>query len=233
MTTYDSDGYGNLLDSSGNIIYIQDSSGLLMYDSTGSLVLAPQEVYADSASGIVAADSSDNLLIDADPIPKKYISHRGNLTGPVPFLENTVDHIDSAIRKGFFCEVDVWKVDNKLILSHDEPTDIELTTKQVGMDFFRDRQDRLLIHCKNSEALLHFIGLMGNKGIYNYFYHDSDAYNMTSHMWIIAYPGKPIPLDPDVQPTTIAMMPEIHNTDTTNFLGICSDYIENYYNSGA
>lgn len=231
MTIQDSDGYGNFLDSDGNIIPIMDSSGPLMYDSNGSLVSVPQDSAGES--NVIPADSADNILIDESPEPRIYISHRGNLTGPVPELENTVAHIDSAINKGFMCEVDVWKIEDKLVLSHDEPTYFDVMNKQVGMDFFYIRQDKLLIHCKNPEALIHFIGNFGSSGVYNYFYHDSDAYNMTSYQWIIAYPGKTIPLDPIIQPNTIAMMPEIHNTDTTDFRGICSDYIENYYNTGA
>jgi len=230
MTIQDSDGLGNLLDSDGNIAYIYDSDGSMMYDSDGNLIYVQQ----DSASVAIPADSDDNILIDEAIINKLYISHRGNLTGPVPELENTPSHIDSAIRKGFTCEVDVWKKNGVLVLSHDEPTDTDIVMKSVEQSFFRERQNKLLIHCKNPEAIIHFLGqTILNGPMYHYFYHDSDAYNITSQQAIIAYPGKDIPIDADIQPLSIAMMPEIHNTDTTNFLGICSDYIENYYNTGA
>ena len=39
---------------------------------------------------------------------KLYISHRGNLTGPIPEKENTVDYINDAIHQGFDVEIDIW-----------------------------------------------------------------------------------------------------------------------------
>ena len=45
---------------------------------------------------------------------------------------------------------------------------------------------------------------------------------LTSKSYIWAYPGK--------QPikNSIAVMPEIHNDDISQCLGVCSDYIQNY-----
>ena len=49
------------------------------------------------------------------------IAHRGNVNGPNPLLENTPEYIDAALKKHYLCEVDVWKINNKLYLSHDVP----------------------------------------------------------------------------------------------------------------
>jgi hypothetical protein len=58
------------------------------------------------------------------------------------------------------------------------------------------------------------------------FFHNTDAYTLTSRKWIWAYPDQPGTLSHP----TIAVLPEQHNTDVTNFDGICSDYIEQYKN---
>jgi hypothetical protein len=141
------------------------------------------------------------------------IAHRGNTNGPMESFENEPMYIDTAIKKGFDVEVDVWYVDGQLYLGHDKP--------QYGVDFrwFRDRLTKLWVHCKNIEAVLFF---KDNQYPFNYFWHENDTITLTSlnHIW--AYPSK--------QPIkkSIAVMPEIHNDDVTECIGICSDYIENY-----
>ena len=42
-----------------------------------------------------------------------YISHRGNVDGPVKDKENNIDHIQKALNKGFEVEVDVRFNKNK------------------------------------------------------------------------------------------------------------------------
>ena len=46
----------------------------------------------------------------------KIISHRGNLNGENPNLENTKQYIDTAMNEGFDVEVDLWNIDNKYYL---------------------------------------------------------------------------------------------------------------------
>jgi hypothetical protein len=141
------------------------------------------------------------------------IAHRGNINGPMESCENEPTYIDTAIKKGFDVEVDVWYIDGQLYLGHDKP--------QYGIDFrwFRDRLTKLWVHCKNIEAILFF---KDNQYPFNYFWHENDTITLTSlnHIW--AYPSK--------QPIkkSIAVMPEIHNDDITECIGICSDYIENH-----
>ena len=56
----------------------------------------------------------------------------------------------------------------------------------------------------------------------HYFWHQNDDITLTSKGYIWAYPGK--------QPikNSIAVLPEIHNDDISNCIGICSDIIEAY-----
>ena len=45
-----------------------------------------------------------------------FISHRGNLKGRVPDMENHPNHIRNALTKGFEVEIDVWYKDNDLLV---------------------------------------------------------------------------------------------------------------------
>ena len=149
-----------------------------------------------------------------------FISHRGNLTGPNPELENNPKYIDQAIVAGYHVEVDVWALENgKLFLGHDMPQ-YEMP-QQYGM-WLRDRSGMLWIHCKNLLAVEWF-----NKLDYNWFWHQNDTITLTSFGNIWAYPGK--------QPikNSIAVLPEIYNDDLSKCIGICSDYVKTYKDHGS
>ena len=141
------------------------------------------------------------------------ISHRGNIDGPNPKLENSPEYIQLAMEKGFDVEVDVWYKDNNWWLGHDEPT------YKVPLDFFF--HGSMWIHAKNIEALCRFEpwGL-------NAFWHQNDDYTLTGSNYIWAYPNKLVPEGFK----TIAVMPEWHDTDISKFEGICSDYVGKYRN---
>lgn len=145
----------------------------------------------------------------------KYIAHRGNINGPIESRENKPTYIDLAISKGYDVEIDIWFINDKFFLGHDKPQ------YEINIDWIDDRSHKLWIHCKNIEALSFF-----NKHDYdiNYFWHETDTVVLTSKRYIWAYPGK--------QPikNSIAVAPEINNDDTSQCLGICSDYIKNYKN---
>ncbi len=140
------------------------------------------------------------------------ISHRGNTNGKFESYENEPAYIDKAISEGFDVEIDVWMVEGQLFLGHDIP--------QYGItqDFLNKRYERLWIHCKNIEAMEWFNMIGG----FNYFWHEEDTLTLTSKGYMWVYPGK--------QPVvgSIAVMPEIHNDNLDNCIGICSDYIERY-----
>jgi len=142
-----------------------------------------------------------------------YISHRGNLTGRKPELENTPDYIHTALAQGYHCEVDVFEQDGELLLGHDDA--------QTPIDIQTLRTSGIIAHAKNLEA---FATMLQHD--VHCFFHNTDAYTLTSRKWIWAYPDQPGTLSHP----TIAVLPEQHNTDVTNFDGICSDYIEQYKN---
>jgi len=141
------------------------------------------------------------------------ISHRGNINGRLESWENEPTYIDSAISKGYDVEIDIWYKDNMLWLGHDKPD------YGINFKFIIDRISKLWVHCKNIESVIFFKECGYNV---NYFWHQGDDITLTSlnHIW--AYPGK--------QPikNSIAVLPELHNDNTTNCYGVCSDYIENF-----
>jgi hypothetical protein len=141
------------------------------------------------------------------------ISHRGNLNGNMDSRENEPTYIDLAISKGYDVEVDVWYKNNTLWLGHDTP--------QYGVDFrwFKDRINKLWLHCKNTEAIIFF---KDSQFDFNYFWHENDTITLTSKKYMWAYPGK--------QPITgsIAVMPEFYNDNIERCVGVCSDYIINF-----
>lgn len=141
------------------------------------------------------------------------ISHRGNINGRLESYENEPTYIDMAIMNGYDVEIDVWYKNKILFLGHDKP--------EYGIEFrwFRDRINKLWIHCKNVEALVYFKEC---KYDFNFFWHESDVVTLTSLNYIWAYPGKQPIKD------SIAVLPEIHNDNISECLGICSDNIQIY-----
>ena len=103
------------------------------------------------------------------------ISHRGNINGKIPEYENNPDYVDSAINLGYDVEIDLWWVDGRTYLGHDEPQ------YEVSDEWLRDRMDKLWVHCKNVE-LLNWI----RSTTLHYFWHEEDTLTLTSknHMWV-------------------------------------------------
>lgn len=141
----------------------------------------------------------------------KYISHRGNLMGPFPELENRPEYILNALNSGFECECDVWYADHAWWLGHDNP--------KYEINYLFLFTPGLWIHAKNMEALE---GLKHTN--LNYFWHENDKYTITSRGYIWAYPGSRI------SEQIICVMPENADPPYTgeqlqSALGICSDYV--------
>lgn len=141
------------------------------------------------------------------------ISHRSNLNGPhtAKYGENHPHSIAEAISQDFDVEVDVWLIDNKFLLGHDEPQ------YEVSLSFLNNTH--LWCHAKNLHALDE---LMKNK--LHCFFHDTDPATLTSKGWVWTYPGQLI-----LSERNIAVMPErINNYDISKCGGVCSDFIMSY-----
>jgi hypothetical protein len=142
-----------------------------------------------------------------------FISHRGNINGKNPSMENNPAYIDEAISAGYDVEIDIRIMSDKIYLGHDEPQ------YEVDYKWLADRYENLWIHCKNVESL-DFV----NNARLHWFWHEEDTLTLTSKGYVWVYPGK--------QPikNSIAVMPEINEDDVSLCIGICSDQIEKYKN---
>lgn len=143
-----------------------------------------------------------------------YIAHRGLIGGPDSGKENHPNQISYAIELGFDCEVDIWYVDNKLILGHDKP--------QYEINEYWLRNNHLWIHCKNSEALEWFYNC--KQWSYNYFWHEDDNYTLTSHGYIWTHPKAKL------LQSSVMVMPEHVDVSLNNAIqarchAICSDFV--------
>lgn len=140
------------------------------------------------------------------------ISHRGNINGKNPDKENHPDYILEAIKQGYECEVDVWRVEDRYWLGHDQ-ADYEI-------DFLFLTNPKLWIHAKNVHALT---SLMYSN--VNVFWHQEDDYTITNKGYVWAYPGKYVL----PESKAIAVLPEQSpGFNVSNFSGVCSDYIKDY-----
>jgi len=137
------------------------------------------------------------------------ISHRGNISGPQPKLENTIAYIEQAIDQGFDVEIDVCKWDGEYFyLGHDKPGEA------VSPSWFYFKP--VWVHAKDHTALNELI----KRGIHC-FWHNTDRYTLTSEGCIWTYPGEP------GGENCICVHPE-QREDWQEFAGICGDNIKKY-----
>jgi len=167
----------------------------------------------------------------------KIISHRGNLVSQkklnrqVGFFynedigdtnykirkrePNTKSAIEQALEYCDMVEVDVWLIGNNWYLGHDLPTE------QISWDYIVDHMDKLLLHCKNVEALGKLVHVQREFLLSNlhFFWHDKDKYTLTSQNVLVAYPGSVVVVN------CINMMPENagYRVPSNGCWGVCTD----------
>lgn len=144
----------------------------------------------------------------------RFISHRGNLDGKNPSRENAPDYVEEALKKGFDVEVDLRFHLGKMYLGHDLPQ------YEISDDWISRHSSNLWVHCKDSDSLGHCI----NNG-YHCFFHNIDAYTITSRGFVWAYPGMSIS-----SRLCICVMPENKEGSVGllmhDYYGTCSDVIQ-------
>ena len=148
-----------------------------------------------------------------------FIAHRGNTNGPVPSLENNPDYIDKALQAGFYSEVDVRKCESSetFIVGHD------FGEYQLDISWFLQRREKLFIHAKDLSTYAYFLS---DNQVWHVFWHQNDAYTMTSSGYIWAYPGS------ELNDKCICVMPETASYSSEQLsicAGICSDYVASMY----
>lgn len=136
------------------------------------------------------------------------ISHRGNLKGINKKTENSPNQILKAISFGFDVEIDCWYIDNQLFLGHD------YGAYEIDLLFLEKIKERAWIHCKNLKALLFF-----QKTDFNYFWHQSDKYALTSKKYIWTYPNV------EYAPNSFIVDLDLSFVDKERLpTGICTDF---------
>lgn len=141
----------------------------------------------------------------------KIISHRGNIKGPLPSKENTLNYILNALIS-FDVEIDVRMLGDKLMLGHDEPL------HSIDLDFLIDNRESLWVHCKDINSL----EFLKNHEI-NCFSHSSSDFVLSSQNYILTAPDGPRSAN------SIIMMPELSSKPFKGgYLGVITDYPESY-----
>ena len=138
------------------------------------------------------------------------ISHIGNINGKDVENENNPLYIDRALGKGYDVEVDVWYVNGKWYLGHDEPT------YEIELDYLKD--NNLWCHAKNIDAL----NEMTQYSDIHSFWHQGDDVTLTSKNFLWTSPNK------QLTENSICVLPELNKQTPTDVFGICSDYIIKY-----
>lgn len=151
----------------------------------------------------------------------KFISHRGNLTGPNLERENSPDYILEALNKNYDVEIDVRIINDKIYLGHDHPQ------YEININFLLNNTSKLWCHCKNVEAMT----LLHNNNLHC-FSHDKDPFVFTNQGIIWAYPSvthitNAISVLPEWYTDKLNPYTEFKNDE--KHLGLCSDYVEFYY----
>jgi hypothetical protein len=144
----------------------------------------------------------------------KWIAHRGNINGINTERENHPDYIDEAISLGYDVEIDMWWIDGRTYLGHDEPQ------YEVDDMWLAERVDKLWVHCKNIELLNWIV----NTSL-NYFWHTIDSYTLISNKMVLVKPGEKL-----IQ-SSICCMPEWgYVGDITKCHAIMTDEIITFKN---
>ena len=137
------------------------------------------------------------------------ISHRGNVNGRKPELENGQRYCQAAIDAGYNVEIDVHFYDGILWTGHDRPQ------YRVDDDFLL--QEEVWCHAKDIMALRRLLELETHC-----FFHQNDPVTLTSKGYMWTYPTQPL------TEKSICVKPEVQLIALKHSAGICSDVIEKY-----
>lgn len=159
------------------------------------------------------------------------ISHRGNINGVTPHLENHPHFIEKAIKEGYDVEIDIRFSKEQLWLGHDEPQ------YPITLEWLFDHKQKLWIHCKDFASLAILLPLD-----LRIFYHQKEDYTIISDKHIWAHP-KEVTVPQGTQGTKpntpvvhgvldgqciipLLSKKEIEKWTPQPIYGVCSDYIQ-------
>jgi len=137
------------------------------------------------------------------------ISHRGNINGPNPEMENDPRYIENTLARGYNVEVDVWSKGSDFYLGHDNPQ------SQVSEMFLK--HGSIWCHAKDIKTFHKLIEIGAHC-----FSHDQDEVALTTKGYLWSTYGK------DMTDKSICVMPPRNVELPKNIVGVCSDYVEDY-----
>ena len=138
------------------------------------------------------------------------ISHRGNINGPNPKMENAPRYIANTLGKGFNVEVDVWSNNSDFFLGHDKPE------HQVSEMFLR--HGSVWCHAKDIKTFYKLIEIGAHC-----FSHDLDEVALTTKGYLWSTYGN------QMTDKSICVMPPRNIELPQGIAGVCSDNV-GYYN---
>jgi hypothetical protein len=139
-----------------------------------------------------------------------WLSHRGNLDGPNPELENSVPYVQAALERGFDVKIDVWSKNGALFTGNDGPL------YPISIDFLA--KERVWCQARDITTL---VKLLTDYRIHC-FWLDKDTACLTSMKYLWTLPGHKL------TSRSICVFPELAGHEGhwhTTTQGVCSDRI--------
>jgi len=149
-----------------------------------------------------------------------YISYQGIYDGSDYQDANTPPQISKALRAGYSCLIDVWRIDNKLYVGNNQPT-TEVTERFI-------QGPRLWINAKNTD-MQEWIVDQPARLYPNYFWFDTPT---PPPAYVTASNGKLItPGTVPVNTNSVMFLPEIDDRSLFSMVkvrayAVCSTYLE-------
>jgi len=144
----------------------------------------------------------------------RLISHRGNIEGSNPDLENTTPYIESAINSGFDVMIDLWLFDGKIYTGSDEPKN------KLDIDWLEKYNNRLWFNCRDQVILTNLLSLDPLGKHLHYLHFSEGPMSLTSRNYLITK-------EEFSTPVAIVYQPDVNNK-LTDVYGVCSDYVKSY-----
>lgn len=143
----------------------------------------------------------------------KYISHRGNLNGPNPTMENNPDYIKSGLDLGYDVEIDMRIKNKNLYLGHDTCDYL------ISEEWLKLHSSKLWIHAKDGESAL----WLQQRPWAHYFCHENDRYTITSKNWLWCHDWQN-----NLNLNCVIPLLSLHDIDKYQqkyFGAVCTDYV--------
>lgn len=138
----------------------------------------------------------------------KLISHRGNLYGPNPSMENKPEYINSALKSGYDVEVDAWLLSDGIYLGHNEPL------YKINRYFLQNQ--RIWTHCKDINSYLE----LSKYSNINCFFQSNEKIVKTTGGYLWAHSDCK-----NFNNKTIIVNLDHLEDNSFDAFGICSDYV--------